>query len=159
MNPFPRRTLLFWPTSLLVAFAALLIATSSGSAAPAIPPGPDRFGIQLVKYTAYDWLMVSFKENKPVCRIVVDYAGTPTLDDVYIDCGDKVTNKWVAQQPCLSPDEPQTCDGYYIYFLGSRRVEKEVAEGAQQAVQAVVSHAGRERVLSWGMRCLVRRSA
>ncbi len=123
----PQRTALLWVTALLIAFAALLSAPSSGFAAPAPPPGPDRFGINLVKYTAYEWLLVTFKDNSVACEISVDYAGQPTITDVYIDCGDKTTDAWIAQKPCLDPSHPQFCDGYYIYFTGSRPAEHEVA--------------------------------
>ena len=121
-----RRTLHFWLISLLVAFVALLFATSAGFAAPAPPPGPDRYKVTLVKYTAYEWYMATFKLNQIVCKIVVDYEGTPTLEDIYIDCGDELTDQWVAQEPCLKP-KANKCDGYYIFPTGSYPAEKEVA--------------------------------
>jgi hypothetical protein len=126
MNP-TRRTLHFWLISLLVAFAALLSATSAGVAAPAPPPGPDRYNVLLVKYTAYEWYMATFKGNHIVCKIIVDYEGKPTLTDVYIDCGDKLTDQWVAQKPCNDPFKSNKCDGYYIFFTSSYPAEKEVA--------------------------------
>ena len=126
MRTPPRRIFLLWPIGLMVACAALLAATSSGFAAPAQPPGPDRYEILTVAYTAYDWLMVAFKNNQIVCKIVVDYEGKPSLTDVYIDCGDIITDKWIAQKPCLDPGKPQFCDGYYLYFTGSRSAQKEV---------------------------------
>jgi len=61
-----RRTLHFWLISLLIAFVALLFATSAGFAAPAPPPGPDRYKVTLVKYTVYDWYMATFKLNEIV---------------------------------------------------------------------------------------------
>ena len=121
-----QRTLHFWLISLLVAFVALLFATSAGFAAPAPPPGPDRYKVTLVKYTVYDWYMATFKLNEIVCKIVVDYEGTPTLEDIYIDCGDVLTDKWVAQEPCLKL-KTNKCDGYYIFPTGSYPAEKEVA--------------------------------
>jgi hypothetical protein len=121
-----RRTLHFWLISLLVAFVALLFATSAGFAAPAPPPGPDRYKITLIKYTAYEWYMATFKGNHIVCKIIVDYEGMPTLTDVYIDCGDDLTNEWVAQKPCNDPYKSNKCDGYYIFSTGSYPAEKEV---------------------------------
>ncbi|MEW5939467.1 MAG: hypothetical protein AB1750_07390 [Chloroflexota bacterium] len=121
----PRLTPYIWLTSLLVAGAALLSATLAGSA-QSNPPGPDRFQITTVQYTAYEWLLVTFKGNHVVCKITVDYEGRPTLEDVYIDCGDEITNKWLAQKPCLDPSKANKCDGVYIYFLGSHPAEKEV---------------------------------
>jgi hypothetical protein len=114
-----------WLTSFLVAGAALLSATSAGFAAPAIPPGPDRSKITIVQYTAYEWLLVTFKGNHVVCKISVDHEGKPTITEVYIDCGDKLTNAWIAQKPCLDASKSNQCDGYYIYFTGSHAAEKE----------------------------------
>ena len=127
MKPHPWRTPLFWLISLLVALAALLSATSAGFAAPAPPPGPDRYKVLLVKYTAYEWYMATFKGNQIVCKIIVDYEGTPKLADVYIDCGDKLTDEWVVQPPCRDAQKANKCKGYYIFFTGSHPAEKEVA--------------------------------
>jgi hypothetical protein len=127
MKIYPRRTPVLWLISLLVAFAAVLSATSAGFAAPTPPPGPDRYKALLVKYTAYDWYMAKFKGNEIVCKIVVDYEGRPTLTDVYIDCGDTLTDQWVKQQPCRDAQKANKCDGYYIFFTGSHAAEKEVA--------------------------------
>ena len=134
----PQWTRTFWATALLIAFAALLYATSSGFAAPPeAPPGPDRFGINLVKYTAYEWLLVSYKENSIACKIVVDYEGKPTLTDVYIDCGDEITDEWVEQQPCLDPSQPQFCDGYYLYFIGSHPADRDLRKAANRGLASL----------------------
>ena len=122
-----RWTPLLWLISLLVACAALLSATSAGSAAPAPPPGPDRYKALLVKYTSYEWYMAAFKENDIVCKIIVDYEGKPTLTDVYIDCGDELTDKWVEQAPCMDAQKSNKCEGYYIFLAGSHPAEKEIA--------------------------------
>ncbi len=126
MTILNRRISTFWLTSLIVAFAALLSATARGVAASGLPPGPDRYQVITVEYTAYDWILATFKDNEIVCEIVVDYEGKPTLEDVYLDCGEKITNEWIAQKPCLVPSKPQFCDGYYIYFTGSHPATKEV---------------------------------
>ena len=122
-----RQPILFRLISLLVAFAALISATSAGFAAPAAPPGPDRFQVMLVKYTAYDWFMATYKGNQIVCKIVVDYEGTPTLEDIYADCGTVLTDAWIAQPPCLNTQKTNKCKGYYIFSAGEYPGEKEVA--------------------------------
>lgn len=122
-----RQTPLFWLISLLAAFAALLSVTSAKATAPAAPPGPDRYQVMLLQYTAYDWYMVTYKGNHIVCKIVVDYEGPPTLTDIYIDCGDDLTDQWVAQPPCKTPQKANRCEGYYIFFAGNHPAEKEVA--------------------------------
>ncbi len=113
-------------TSLLVAYAAIFSAAPAGKAASG-PPGPDRYKVVNVDYTAFTWLLVTFKGNHVACKIVVEHEGKPTLAETYVDCGDKITNEWVAQSPCLTPTNPNQCDGYYIYFLGSRPAKKEVS--------------------------------
>lgn len=115
-----------WLTSLVVACAALLFATSNGFAASTSPPGPDRYTITTVQYTAYEWLLVAFKNNQVVCKIVVDHEGKPTISEVYVDCGDKLTNAWIAQPPCLNASKANQCPGYYIYFLNSHPAEKDL---------------------------------
>jgi hypothetical protein len=125
MDPF-RRTPLFWLISVLVACAALLSATSAGFAASA-PPGPDRYKVTLVQYTSYEWYMATFKGNHLLCKIVVDYEGTPSLNDVYLDCGKELTDAWVAQPPCVKVDRPNQCKGYYIFLANSHPAEKEAA--------------------------------
>jgi hypothetical protein len=127
MQTSSRRTLLLWLIGFLVAFAALFSAPSAGSAATAPPPGPDRYKVLLVKYTAYDWYMASYKGNHIVCKIIVDYEGKPTITDIYIDCGDTLTNAWIKQKPCTDPSQSSKCEGYYIFFVGSRPAEKEIA--------------------------------
>lgn len=120
-----RWTALHWLISILVACAALLSVAPAGFAASA-PPGPDRYKVVTVDYTAYTWLLVTFKGNHVVCKIVVDHEGKPTITETYVDCGDEITEAWIEQKPCLTPANPNQCDGYYIYFLGSRPAEKEV---------------------------------
>lgn len=127
MNIPAGRISLVWLSSLLVACVALLSVTSAGLAAPAPPPGPDRYKVLAIKYTAYDWYMAAFQGDEIVCKIVVDYEGRPTLEDVYADCGEELTNAWVEQPLCKTPNKPAQCEGYYIFFVGSRPAEKEVA--------------------------------
>jgi hypothetical protein len=122
-----RRTPRYWLISLLVACAALLSATSAGFAASAPPPGPDRYKVLLVKYTAYEWYMATFKLNQIVCKIVVEYEGMPILEDVYADCGQQLTDEWVAQPPCVKVEKFNRCKGYYIFLAGEHPEEKEIA--------------------------------
>jgi len=71
--------------------------------------------------------MATYKHNKIVCTIVVDYEGIPKLKDVYIDCGDKLTEEWISQPPCLNVQRPNQCQGYYIFLAKVEEKEKEVA--------------------------------
>ncbi|MFZ5858533.1 MAG: hypothetical protein ACOYZ6_17030 [Chloroflexota bacterium] len=127
MKTSSRQIPLIWSISLLVALVALLFVTSAGFAAPAPPPGPDRYKVMNVKYTAYEWYMATFQKNQIVCRIVVDYEGMPTLEDVYIDCGQELTDAWVAQPPCVKVEKVNRCKGYYLFLADVHPADKDVA--------------------------------
>ncbi|MBI5934931.1 MAG: hypothetical protein HY867_14595 [Chloroflexi bacterium] len=127
MKTSPARTPLFWPISLLVAFVALLAATSSGFAAPAPPPGPDRFKAIVVNYTSNTWFLATFRANHIVCKIVVEHEGIPSLEDVYASCGEDITNEWIAQPICKNVDRPNHCKGYYIFLVESVPGQRDVA--------------------------------
>ena len=134
MKSSTARTPIFWPISLLVAFVALLAATSSGFAAPAPPPGPDRFKAIVVNYTTYAWYMATFRGNHLVCKIVIEYEGLPNLEDVYADCGQELADEWVAQPICKNADKPNRCKGYYLFLAESIPGQREVAVELPPAV-------------------------
>ena len=90
------------------------------------PPGPDRFTVIAVEYTAYEWRMSAWKTQKKVCTLLTDHDGLPLPGEVYRDCGETIYNKWLTQKPCPI-DEISTCDGYYIVLVDSTPSEKEVA--------------------------------
>ena len=127
MKSSPARTPLFWPISILVAFVALLAATSSGYAAPTIPPGPDRYKAIVVNYTTNTWYLATFRANHIVCKIVVEYEGIPNLEDVYASCGEDLTNEWINQPICNNVDRPNHCKGYYIFLAESVPGQRDVA--------------------------------
>jgi hypothetical protein len=90
------------------------------------PPGPDRFTVITVEYTAFEWWMVTWAGQRVVCSVVVDHEGPPTLGEVYSDCGEKIYDQWISQDPCIKEDK-SICEGYYIYSVDSWPDEKEIA--------------------------------
>jgi hypothetical protein len=90
------------------------------------PPGPDRYATLITDYTIYYWWMARFMDGSLVCEIVTDHDGEPTLDDVYIDCGEDIYDDWLAQDPCLSY-KTELCEGFYLYLVESEPAQREIA--------------------------------
>jgi len=121
--------------SLLFAISTLLgsaftrIPPLAGSSAPAAqnpPPGPDRYTVVIVEYTAYKWWMVAWRGHEVVCTVVVDHEGLPTPGEVYRDCGEDVYEIWTSQELCGTGDRTSTCEGFYAYQVESFPAEKEI---------------------------------
>jgi hypothetical protein len=96
------------------------------ASAPNPPPGPDRYTIIAVEYTAHEWRMSTWNGQKKVCALTIDHEGPPLPGEVYRDCGETIYNKWLTQKPCFT-SEKYTCGGYYVVLLGSSPAEKEIA--------------------------------
>lgn len=90
------------------------------------PPGPDRYTVIRVDYTAYTWWVASWSENKVACSVVTDHLGLPTPTEIYRDCGQTVYNKWVSQPPCIKPEKSQACIGYYVFPVSEQAAVKEI---------------------------------
>lgn len=123
-----KRKLLLWMLGLLLAVAGSAFASYSRGAAQGSnpPPGPDRFSVVTVNYTKYTWWMIRWGEHDHECELVVDHEGMPTPDDVYVDCGQTLYDKWIAQKPCLESDIT-LCKGFYMVMLGSEPATKDVS--------------------------------
>ena len=91
------------------------------------PPGPDRYNVITVEYTAYEWWMVRWRENRVVCSVIADHGGIPTPGEVYRDCGETIYEEWISQEPCTTNLERNSCEGYYVYLIDSRPAEKDIA--------------------------------
>lgn len=127
-----------WTTGLLL----LVIAISNMAFTPEIslassvdpatvsatnpPPGPDRFSIISVEYTAYKWHLLTWNAKKLACSIVIDHDGMPLPWEVYRDCGETIYNTWMTQPACNIHDV-KNCKGYYAVLIDSQPKEKEIA--------------------------------
>lgn len=96
------------------------------SAAPNPPPGPDRYTVIVVEYTAYEWKVATWKGKEQVCTIIVDHEGVPLPGEIYRDCGKKIYDTWISQPPCLK-NQQATCQGYYTVLVDTQPAEKEIA--------------------------------
>ncbi|MDL1941098.1 hypothetical protein FBQ99_01990 [Chloroflexi bacterium CFX2] len=93
---------------------------------PNAPPGPDRFSVIAVEYTSYEWHLLTWKDRKFACSIIVDHDGMPLPGEVYRDCGTLIYQKWISQPPCTIHDVSR-CEGYYALLINSEEKEKEIA--------------------------------
>lgn len=90
------------------------------------PPGPDRFSVITMEYTAYEWHLLAWKNKKFACAIIVDHEDMPLPGEVYRDCGTLIYQKWITQPPCVVNDI-KNCEGYYAVQVNSEKKEKEIA--------------------------------
>ncbi|KAF0107750.1 MAG: hypothetical protein FD146_1381 [Anaerolineaceae bacterium] len=122
-----------WTAAAILLVLGLALAPASGtsrvSAADGQPPGPDRFTVITVDYTAYEWWLIGWSDNFVACRIFVDHTGMPTGDEVYNDCGEILYTAWSETKPCPQAAEGGNlldCRGYYIHFYKSHFAQKKV---------------------------------
>ncbi len=112
--------------SIIIAVNGLAFTRQNSSAlAGNPPPGPDRFTVLTVEYKAFEWKLATWKYQEPLCTIVVDHEGMPLPGEVYRDCGKKIYDSWIVQDPCIAKNK-KTCKGYYVFPSDSYMEEKEV---------------------------------
>jgi len=116
------------------------------AADPNPPPGPDRYSLITVDYTAFEWNLLTWKGKKFVCAITVDHEEIPTPGEVYRDCGQTVYQNWITQPPC-NTNEVRNCDGYYAVLINSEPKQKDIAMQLA-AASAWISLKDCEHVLS-----------
>ena len=114
---------------LLLVLTMLTVGTAfspppQSSAAPNPPPGPDRFTVITVDYTAFTWWMATWSQNVVVCSVATDHEGPPTPSEIFRDCGKTIYDRWVSQPPCLG--DPRECKGYYVYPIDQYEAHKEI---------------------------------
>ena len=127
-----------WGSRFLLVLIAFLNLTISSGSLPASgldpelasestpPPGPDRFSIIAVEYTAYEWRFYTWQKKTLACTAIIDHEGVPLPNEVYRDCGETFYDTWIAQPPC-NLNIYKECKGYYTVLFGSEAKEKEIA--------------------------------
>jgi len=113
-------------------FSVLFAALNPGSAFAASdpPPEPDRYTSLVVDYTLYQWWMLRWEDSEVVCELEIEHEGLPTLDEVYVDCGEDLYTAWVEQDACppiTLNKNPKQCPGYYLHLASSLPKQREVA--------------------------------
>jgi hypothetical protein len=121
--------LLMWIAILNVAFSSA-VAPASGldvetGSANRQPPGPDRFSIIAVEYTAYEWHLKNWKDKKLACTVYSEHDQVPLPGEIYRDCGKIIYDTWMAQ-PICNINDVKNCKGYYALLIDSEVKEKEI---------------------------------
>ncbi len=86
------------------------------------PPGPDRFTVLDVEYTAYEWWLTRWQDNRVVCAIFVDHEGLPGASEIYDTCGKVTYEGWLKTPPCPQVEQGgdvTACEGYYLHLARS----------------------------------------
>ena len=99
-----------------------LLNTESVFAAPEPPSEPDRYTSIIVEYTTYEWWLLEWEDSEIVCEMNIEHEYKPTLDEVYIDCGEALYTAWLEQEACppeIISRKPTECPGYYLHFSSS----------------------------------------
>lgn len=138
-----KRRWMFLLLSVIIAFSGTAF---SRALAANPPPGPDRYTFITVQYTAFAWSMAAWKNQVPVCSMIIDHEGIPLPGEIYRDCGKAIYDKWIVQQPCMNTNK-RDCAGYYISPLNSWPAEREIPTELPPAT-AWISLEGCEPVLS-----------
>jgi hypothetical protein len=91
---------------------------------------PDRVAKTLINVTEYSWWLVQWSDNEVVCEVVIDHEGLPWRAEIFQACGEDVFEEWQDSVPCADAENEDTssCQGLYLHYIGSERVEREVVE-------------------------------
>ncbi len=90
---------------------------------------PDRVEKTTINVTEHSWWLVQWSDNEVVCEVVVDHDALPKLWEVYDACGEDVFEQWQESDACEeagSGGDTSTCSGFYLHFVGSQEVEREI---------------------------------
>lgn len=112
----------------LLAFVLLAGRWQSAQAADQ-PPGPDRFAVLEVDYTAYEWWLIGWRDNEVACTVVVDHEGWPSASEIYDACDESTYRGWLNTPPCPhveSGGDLTSCQGYYLYLARSFSARRKV---------------------------------
>ncbi len=115
----------------------LLAGARVGARASETPPGPDRFAVLEVEYTAYEWWLAGWKDNRVACAIVVDHTGWPSASEIYDACEPDVYETWQATPPCPAAEsggDVTSCEGYYLHLVRSFPATRKVGVALPPAV-------------------------
>lgn len=101
------------------------------------PPGPDRFAVLEVEYTAYEWWLTAWGDNQVACVITIDHEGWPGASEIYDACETDVYEAWLATPPCPQAEsggDVTSCEGYYLHLARSYPAKRKVGVALPPAV-------------------------
>jgi hypothetical protein len=114
----------------IICMALLLVFLRTPPTAFAGEEGGDRTTTTIVKVTEHSWWLVGWADNEIVCEVVIDHEGLPWRAEIFQDCGVDVFDEWQDSVPCTEAEsgDTSTCQGLYLHYVGSERVEREIVE-------------------------------
>lgn len=110
-------------------FGVFLLIHLGTSYALANEEGRDRTATVTSKVTEHNWWLVQWSDNQVVCEIVVGHEDLPKLWEVYDACGEDVFEEWQESDACEgagSRGDTSECTGFYLHYVGSQEVEREI---------------------------------
>lgn len=116
---------------------ALFAGIRQGAQAADEPPGPDRFTVLDVEYTAYEWWLIGWQNNRIACTVTIDHEGWPSASEIYDACDKPVYEGWLNTPPCPSAEkggDVTSCQGYYLYLARSFPAQRKVGVALPPAV-------------------------
>ncbi|MFH1524255.1 MAG: hypothetical protein ABIF04_04770 [Chloroflexota bacterium] len=117
-----------WAGITAITCLVLAFVTWNVSATEEQPPGPGRFDVITQDYISYEWWLSDWVDNKVACIINIDHDGLPTGDEVYVDCGKSLYDKWSVTKSCpQSEAEAGTCNGYYLHLEKSESAKRDIS--------------------------------
>jgi hypothetical protein len=117
---------IFITTSILI---ILMVFPRASSTALAEQHGPDRKATITSKVTEYTWWLVQWSDNEVICEVNVGHEDLPKLWEVYNTCGEDIFDEWQDSDGCEqagSGGDTSICTGFYLHFVGSQEVEREI---------------------------------
>ncbi len=143
------RQIITFSTNLLLIAILYLPTTVFASEDP-----PDRTEIVTRQVTEYQWWLVRWSDNQLLCEIYTDHEGLPTGREIYYFCGEEIYEEWEESEPCAEAEAREgadSCPGFYLHFVGSELVEREVVIQLPKPVLSI-SQVGCEPA-GFGSRC------
>jgi hypothetical protein len=99
---------------------------------------PGRQATIVLSVMRYEWWLIRWSDNFPLCQVFVDHGGLPTGDEIYTACGEDIFNIWAGTPPCegLQADgsNSESCIGLYLHMISSEAAEKKIKVDLPSAV-------------------------
>ena len=80
-----------------------ILITTSGTSAANQDGEEDEVGRQatiVLSVMRYEWWLIRWSDNFPLCQVFADHEGLPTGNEIYTDCGEDIYNIWAGTPPC-----------------------------------------------------------
>ncbi len=108
----------------------LLFSLIGGRPVRAADGGVTRQTTVVTRYTKYQWWLIRYFDNQPLCAVYVDHENVPTGKEVYAACGQVIWGQWITTPPCTGIPgvafSTTQCPGLYFLQIDSQPAEKTI---------------------------------